>query len=211
VSPSGAVRGRQSRRLQASIVALAGRRIDAVDTPSERFPLDQVGTVARRLRATFRSLKAHTLVCAAANGADLVALRVAQELGMRCRIVLPFSATRFRRVSVTDRPGGELWGWLFDDLVARARADRDLIMLPRRRGGDTLAFAAANERIIKEARRLARGPISPGRSGQRRAVASPIAVVVWEGGSRGKGDTTAGFAQLARAAGLRVKPVRSRA
>jgi hypothetical protein len=44
-----------------------------------------------------------TSVRAAANGADLVALRVARQLGIRCRVVLPFSANRFRRVSVTDR------------------------------------------------------------------------------------------------------------
>jgi hypothetical protein len=121
---------------------------------------------------------------------------------MRRRIVLPFSASRFRRVSVTDRPGSELWGWLFDDLVPHARAAGELIVLSRRNGSEAAAFAAANQRIIQEAVRLARG--------HGRSASDALAVVVWEGKPHGRSDATAGFAELAEAAGLRVTTVRTR-
>jgi hypothetical protein len=192
------------------VVALAGRRIDAIGARPVRFPLEHVAYVAGQLRALLRSRRARVLVCAAANGADLVALHVARELGMRCRIVLPFSPTRFRRVSVTDRPGGELWGWLYDDLIARARANRDLVVTGSSSGGDAAAFAAANKRILIEALRFSPRRHLPGRvQSASRASVPPLAVIVWEGQPRRAGDATAGFAELARASGLRVKSVRT--
>src|SRR4051794_28518277 len=109
------------------VLALAGRRIDPSDSAGRHFPLQNVAAVAKRLRASFLSLELGTLVCSAANGADLTALRVARQLGMQRRIVLPFGVSRFRSVSVIDRPGGELWGWLYDDLVAEADKAGDLI------------------------------------------------------------------------------------
>jgi hypothetical protein len=190
-----------SKPAGSSVIALAGRRVDAPGTHPPHFPLDRVGSVADRLRSTFRGLKAETLVCSAANGADLVALRIARELGMRRRIVLPFAATRFRDASVTDRPGSELWGWLFDDLVARAREEGDLVVLSRR--SESTAYAAANERIIQEALRVAGG----GGADDRGRVEAALAVVVWEGDPHGKDDATAAFAELARSAGLPVKTI----
>jgi hypothetical protein len=114
---------------------------------------------------------------------------------MRRRIVLPFSAARFRQASVTDRPGGELWGWLFDDFIPSARKYGDLVVLSRATGAQAKSFAAANNRIIREAQRLAHGKVA-------------LAVVVWDGKAHGNGDATAGFAELARAAGLPVRTVR---
>jgi hypothetical protein len=181
-----------------AIVALAGRRIDAGDARVERFPLHGIGVVAGRLRALFGRLRCTTLVCSAANGADLVALQVARELGVRTRIVLPFAAARFREVSVVDRPGGELWGWLFDDLVREARAAGDLVVLASRRRSQHDAFAAANERIVDEAIALAR-------AGRRKAVVAGVAV--WDGASRGRGDATAGFVKRIRSNGLPVHTV----
>ena len=195
------------------IVTLAGRRIDDVRSGAVRFPLEQVGAVARRLRTLFQSLQARSLVCSAANGADLVALHVAGELGMRCHVVLPFSTTRFRRGSVTDRPGGELWRWIFDDVVSRARANHDLVLLNRRGKDDAAAFAAVNDRIITEALRIAsqrRARLPAVESRASRGVRNEIvAVVVWEGRPKRKGDVTAAFADAARTAGLRVRSVRS--
>src|SRR5688500_16210252 len=112
-----------------TVVALAGRRVDADDAAVARFPLARIRVVAGRLRTVFGALHCTTLVCSAANGADLVALYVARERGIRVRIVLPFAVARFRALSVVDRPGGELWGWLFDDLVREARAAGDLVVL----------------------------------------------------------------------------------
>ena len=185
------------------VVALAGRRIDSADsadsiTDAGGFTLERVAEVASRLRATFRALRAGTLVCSAANGADLTALRVARELGMGRRIVLPFSIARFRAVSVTDRPGGELWGWLFDDLVADARATGDLIVLRQREGSNADAFEAVTERIVDEAVRCG-GPA---------ARTPPVGVVVWDGASRGAGDASAAFCERIRRAGYPLHDVR---
>jgi hypothetical protein len=132
---------------------------------------------------------------------------------MRCRVVLPFSSTRFRRVSVTDRPGGELWGWIFDDIVSRARANHDLVVLDRRRGNDAAAFAAVNHRIIADALRIGGcvperdSSVEPQRS--RGVGNATVAVVVWEGREKRNGDATSAFADAARATGLAVRTVRS--
>lgn len=179
------------------VIALAGRRIDAGDVDPSGFALDGVGTVASRLRAIFRSLRAATLVCSAANGADLTALHVARELGMRRRIVLPFSVARFRTVSVTDRPGGELWGWLFDGLVADARALGDLVLLRPRGDDDADAFDAATVRIVKEAEGCA------GVGARRR----PVGVAVWDRRPRGRDDATAAFCERMLRAGYDVHDV----
>jgi hypothetical protein len=181
------------------VIALAGRRIASGTVSAfgeDGFPLDRVAMVAARLRATFQSLRGGTLLCSAANGADLTALRVARELGMRRRIVLPFSVARFRSVSVTDRPGGELWGWLFDELVADARASDELIVLRPRGGHDADAFVAATARIVEEARQ------SAGAKGH------PVGVAVWDGVSRGRHDATAAFGARMRDAGYAVRDVR---
>jgi hypothetical protein len=74
-------------------------------TNSPRFPLEAVPTVRRRLADLLAKERAVALVCSAACGADLVALEEAERLGLRRRIVLPFPPERFRKTSVTDRPG----------------------------------------------------------------------------------------------------------
>jgi hypothetical protein len=191
-----------------NVVALAGRRIDAAGSRARRFPLEQVPVVARRLRALFHSLRATTLVCSAANGADLVAIRIAREIGMRYRIILPFSVARFRRVSVTDRPGGELWGWLFDDVVQHARQRGDLIVLRRRLTGDDAAFEAATIRIVAEAARLAK-PTSASVKKRLEAGPSVVGIAVWDNKPRDVGDATAMFIEHARDAGLAVRSVRT--
>lgn len=186
---------------RATVVALAGRRIDAHDADVERFPMGRVRLVAGRLRVVLGALHCTTLVSSAANGADLVALRVARARGIRTRIVLPFAVSRFREVSVVDRPGGELWGWLFDDLVEEARAAGDLVVLSARGKSHQDAFSAANQRIIDEAIALA---ALPG-AGRRKPRVAGIAV--WEGTSRGDGDTTASFVARMRSNGLPVHRV----
>jgi hypothetical protein len=144
------------------------------------------------------ALHCTTLVSSAANGADLVALCVARERGIRARIVLPYAAARFRKTSVVDRPGGELWGWRFDERGRAARAAGDLVVLSARGRSDQEAFEAANQRIVAEAVALA----AAGR--RKQAVAG---VAVWEGTSRGDGDATEAFAARLRAGGLPVHRV----
>lgn len=118
-----------------TVVALAGRRIDAVDTHPSRFPLEAIPT--RRLANLLARECAVALVCSAAYGADLLALEEAERLGLRRRIVVPFPPDRFRQTSVIDRPGD--WGRVFDRLVSAAQEAGDLLVL----SGDAGAEEAA--------------------------------------------------------------------
>ena len=94
------------------IVALAGRRIDKPDADAPRFPLTGVDLVRGRLHHLLSEKKVTTFVCSAACGADLLALAAARDLGIRRRVILPFTRERFRVTSVVDRPGD--WGPLFN-------------------------------------------------------------------------------------------------
>jgi hypothetical protein len=189
------------------IIALAGRRVDAVDAEVSRFPLSNILIIRERLRALFDERKADKLVCAAACGSDLLALSVAREMGIQYRIILPFERSRFRKTSVIDRPGD--WGDLFDELCQEAEATGNLIVLDDATEDDK-AYIAANSRIIEEALLLARQNIDEhnDESGQLRlSEGDAIVVIVWEGNSRGSDDVTASFADLGRAHGLSVVEV----
>jgi hypothetical protein len=177
----------------AQVAALAGRRIDAADADTARFPLANTAAVRGRLQTLLRAEQSRALVCSAACGADLIALDVAGALGLRRRVVLPFAPERFRETSVTDRPGD--WGPPFDRIIGELRAEGDLVVLGLDQGDDG-AYAAANEAILNEAQALAGGEPS-----------QVVAIIVWEGGSRGEGDLTEGFATLARARGHPVREV----
>jgi hypothetical protein len=176
-----------------TVIALAGRRVDAADAPTSRFPPAHVPAVRERIRAELKRLSAGALVCSAACGADLVALDAAGELGIRRRVVLPFEASRFRKTSVVDR--GEEWGPLFDRVMADLRARNDVVTLEVA-GDEAASYAAANTMILDEARAVA-------------AVAGDdvVAVLVWEGASRGKDDVTDAFGREARHRGVPVLQV----
>jgi hypothetical protein len=182
-----------SVQVEAAVVALAGRRVDAVDTDPPRFPLQNVPLVRKRLSEMFKAESASALVCSASCGADLLALEAGEQLGVRRRIVLPFSPERFRETSVVDRPGD--WGQLFDRLVATARAVGDLIVLGDQEGD--AAYAAANEAIVREACAITL-------SGSPRRL---VAVVVWEGAARAGNDATESFRSLAATAGFEARSV----
>jgi hypothetical protein len=173
-----------------SILALAGRRIDAPDA-TPRFPLERVSKVKEKLRHAFAQHAASALVCSAACGSDLLALDAAGELGLRRRVVLPFEAERFRETSVIDRPGP--WGDLYDRIVAAVGDAGELVVLEDA-GEGSEAYAAATEKIIDEAIALA----------SAEPTARPLAVRVWEGRSRGAGDMTEHFGRLAQERGLPV-------
>jgi len=167
------------------VAALAGRRIDAADAAAPRFPLANVDIVRDRLAALLGAQRIEALVCSAACGADLIALDVAGKLGLRRRVVLPFAPERFRETSVTDRPGD--WGPLFDRVIGEIAATGDIVLLGLDEGDDD-AYAAANDAILNEAEALAGDdPLQV------------VAVIAWEGGSRGQGDLTEAFATAARA------------
>ena len=181
-----------------AVVALSGRRIDAEPTSTPRFPFDQVDRVGMEIADRLRRTRAVALVCSAACGADLIALETAQQMGLPTRIVLPFSATRFRETSVVDRPHPEFWGSMFDRATSAARAHGDLIELDAVEADD--AYSMANGVIIREARKLA------GVKNQERSLRL-IALVVWEGASRGPDDNTNKFVQLAQESGFRIEQV----
>jgi hypothetical protein len=182
---------------RASVVALAGRRIDRSGAQPPRFPLDRVQEVGRRVADALLNVRAVTLICSAACGADLVALEQAERLRLRRRIVLPFAKDRFRNTSVVDRPGD--WGPIYDRQIEAAEAAGGLIVL-NGAGDDDAAYGVANKVIIREAIALARSA----KGGDEDRL---IAMLVWEGDARPKGDATASFGTLATEAGFEVRSI----
>jgi hypothetical protein len=166
-----------------TIVAAAGRRIDAPDASPSRFPLANRDVVRARIRITLIEHGATGIVASGACGADLLAQDVARELKLHCRrMILPFAADLFRASSVTDRPGN--WGSLFDDLVAELGTRGDVVTLAEDPGGDA-AYAAVNKAILAEAERIG-------------GCSTPLVLLIWDGTSRGDGDLTADLGLKAR-------------
>ncbi|PWB90469.1 hypothetical protein C5688_10750 [Methylocystis sp. MitZ-2018] len=180
---------------RTSVVALAGRRIDAESAGAQRFPLANVEAVAAALAQTLADLHAIALVSSAACGADLLALKAAQSLSIPAHIVIPYVRDAFKQSSVIDRPAREIWEPLFDDAIGRAAAHGALTNLALK-PDDPNAYQAANRAIFDIARRMAseRG-------------ARPVAIIVWEGAPRPGDDLTARFRQMAEEAGFETKTV----
>ncbi len=176
------------------VVALAGRRPDAPNADSQRFPVSNVALVRQRLYDLFVSEGFTVLVSSAACGADLLALNIAIELGMQTIVVLPFAPVIFRRLSVTDRPGD--WGKLFDQVIARTTKDRTLRILDYAEY-DPNAFLETNKKMIA----LAEEQADPSQA--------PVCTLVWDGHPRGEDDATRQFGHLCRQAGFRVVEVSS--
>lgn len=182
-------------RRQGPVVALAGRRIDAPDAP-RRFPLENAKAVAERIRAFLAVHNAAVLVGSAACGADLIAQEQARALGLDRHVVLPFQADRFRATSVTDRPGD--WGTRYDAIL-RATGAGEIHILENAGESDD-AYAAVNAALLDQAEALAIRT-EPG------ALRPVLAIIVWEGHTRGDGDLTADFAAKARARGIPVTEI----
>lgn len=171
------------------IIALAGRRVDASDASPPRFPLENVDKVSAAVRAVFEQHGATSVVSSAACGADLIGLSVAGKLGLRRRVVLPFSREKFRETSVVDRPGD--WGTTYDTILDAVEANGDLVVLDNLGNDDP--YLAASRVIIDEAIAL---------GGERD---EPVGTaLVWDGVSRGTTDYTEKFGAEARNRGLPV-------
>jgi hypothetical protein len=175
------------------VAALAGRRIDATDSDKERFPIMRVKNVTRMIREVFLTRNVGTIVSSAACGADLLALKLAREGGLRTRIVLPFEIETFREISVSDRLGS--WEKTFYKAIQYAQKTDDLRILGID-ADDESAFSTTNRYLISEAVELAKKTV-------------PLAITVWEGISRGKGDSTEEFRHLAISDGFEVVNVPS--
>lgn len=173
------------------VAALAGRRIDACDAVTEDFPMSRVPLVRARIAQTIKFEDIGLLVCSAACGADLLALDVAAELGVRCRVILPYDSSKFRHTSVIDRPGN--WGPIYDRIIRDVAAQGNLIVLGGD-VGDSEVYSLANEAIVREAS----------------IAASPkhaIAIAIWEGQPRKGRDATADFCQIAQKEGMSLRTV----
>jgi hypothetical protein len=167
-----------------TVLAIAGRRIDAEGAEPQRFPANNEAEVAERMRIMMLATACRAVACSAACGSDILALESAAQLGLNRRVVLPFSRAEFRATSVTDR--GEEWGRRFDRILGQLRSG-DIVELKPDGGGDSQAYAAANSRIIDEA--TGEWAEAPGWH--------PLALVVWNGFSRGASDVTDAFRKLA--------------
>lgn len=172
------------------IIALAGRRVDAPDAAPPRFPAANATAVKAKLREFFSTHEATVLVCAAACGADLLALEVAGELGLRRRVVLPFDRAEFRAMSVVDR-GGD-WGERYDAVLAVVEAQGDLVEFAHDKD-DGQTWFTGNLDILDQAQWLA-----------QQTGADLAALIVWDGASRGADDVTGHFKQAAEARGFGI-------
>lgn len=177
------------------IGVLAGRRIDGEDAGLQLFPRTLRSLVADRIDQAFRTNSIATLVCAAASGADLIALEVARRRGIAMKIVLPYCVAEYRRTSVVDRSPED--GELFDRLVEEAAARNELSVLGLHIA-DPKAFELTNRAIVDEA----------GTLGARDSKGA-IAFAVWDGPCIGRTDYTADFvgAAAARDIALRSIPI----
>jgi hypothetical protein len=183
-------------RRAPTVVAFAGRRIDAPEARPLRFALADVPLVTERVRDAFVRCAARALVCSAACGGDLIALEIAAERGLDAYIVLPFDAERFRATSVVDRPGD--WGSRYDRAIERARKRGRLeIVSAARNHSDDEAYAAVSDRILGCALALGGG------------TAGVIAVAAWEGRPRGDGDLTWRLLREAQRAGVETESIQT--
>ena len=146
-----------------------------------RFPPENAPTVAQRIRNMLVATASTGVVASAACGADILALECAGELGLNRRVILPFPRDRFRATSVADR--GDEWGVRFDAIL-EGLGKEDIVEL-HPEGNDDEAYAAANVRILDEAKALAT-------AANQRALTA----VVWNGLSRGASDLTDAFRRL---------------
>ena len=184
----------------STILAFAGRRIDAPQASPSRFPLSEVHRVCRQVEIVLREQRVTLVVGSAACGADLIVLQVAQQIGIRFRILLPCSRELFRATSVEDRPWSEEWNWgrLYDQLMDLAQQVGDLKILEGLPEGH-LGYQAVTEALVREA--IALGE-RPSRLAGGYGPVQVQALMIWDGQSRGPHDLTLHFSEEARAQGL---------
>ena len=191
-----------------AIVAFAGRRIDATDAETPRFPLTQVNVVQKEIEELFRRDNVKTLICSAACGADLIALRVAQKLRIGYRIVLPFAPECFRITSVMDRPCTQEWNWgvLFDLVIDIAQGKGELAVVKIDEDRQA-AYQAVNHAILDEALQQGRIQVDASTMEPPQEIHEVQAVIAWDDHARGPRDLTLHFAEEARSRGLVVKEI----
>ena len=184
------------------IIVFGGRRVDAADAATPRFPSASEGLVRERLREIFERYQPEVVVASAAAGADLLALEEAGARGARRRVLLPFEPERFRTTSVVDRPGE--WGLRYDQVRAEVEPGGDFVVHPTTSEDerDEEAYLRVVHALLDEAMALA---AQEGATGG--GAAQVVAVAAWDGVSRGEDDMTAAFIEEARRRGIAVEEV----
>lgn len=175
------------------VIALAGRRIDAPDAETKRFPADNAAAVQQKIREFITNNKACAMISAAACGADLLAQEVATEMRLRRRIVLPYDRQAFKQSSVADRPGD--WAERYDLLIPEVALQGGLTEFDYEKDQEE-TFFATNHDILDEAEKIA-----------RQMNQKVTALVVWDGHSRGEDDVTGHFLEEAKLRGLQVAEI----
>ena len=177
----------------ARLAALAGRRIDAADAATGAFSPGQYGDRSRSPAgaASWRRQRRAGVLRGMRRRPDRPRCRRRARAPAQGRL-----AVRARAVSrkLGHRSSGRLGVAVRSD--HRARSGPTAICRAGLDEGDDAAYAAANEAILDEAEALAGGE-----------PAQVVAIIVWEGRSRGEGDLTEAFATLARARGHPVRAV----
>jgi hypothetical protein len=168
-----------------SVIAGAGRRVDAPGAQSARFPSTNIELVKRRIQEGFSKNKPSVLVTSAACGTDLLSLEIAGQMNVERFILLPSAPAAFRASSVTDRPGN--WGALFDRMIKESHVE--VLSLPEGQEG----YLETNLRLLDKAQALAKS-----------MKLETKAMVIWDQKSRGSDDVTAHFLAQARERGLPV-------
>lgn len=161
------------------VIVSAGRRVDAPNAETPRFPSSNVATVRRRIQSFFKAESPSALVCSAACGTDLLALEVAGAMHVKRYVLLGAAPAIFKKDSVTDRPGN--WGEMFDEVLKSSTVD--VLKLPAGQEG----YLQTNLDLLSRAEKLA-----------KEAGTSVHALVIWNEQSRGPDDVTAHFLEQAK-------------
>ena len=157
----------------------AGRRVDAPDAGTARFPPSNVPKVRKRIRELLVREKPTAVVCAAAFGADLLLLDVAGKMHIQQIVLLPSDPETFRQSSVADRPGD--WGELYDHVLKTAKVE--ILKVPEGQEG----YLQTNLMLLDHGEDLARARGVPAQ-----------ALVIWNQKSRGSDDVTEHFLKQAK-------------
>jgi hypothetical protein len=170
------------------VVVSAGRRVDAPDASTPRFPPQNVPVVRLRVQEYLQQFGPSAVVCSAACGADLVLLQAAQQNDVPRYVLLPSAPERFRETSVSDRPGD--WGAIYDQILRESNVE--VHEVPDGQEG----YLEVNRRLLDKAQALA-----------AEIGASAAALVIWNQQSRGDDDVTAQFKEEAEQRGVTVAEI----
>lgn len=188
------------------VIALAGRRIDAPDASSPRFPTENIGKIKEKLGLFFIEKKPDWLVSSGACGADLIALDVAGELEINRKMILPFDAETFRLTSVVDRPGD--WGTLYDRIYGELKNESNVIDLGYDKDEEDI-YEKANFDILNEADKIYNELKNDNSETEGVGNEKKIAIIIWEGKPKNAGDTTDHFRQEAMKRGYKIREINS--